>query len=407
MQDSDANIRPVGFRNLLPILSLWLGLRLYTSLGAALFSAVRPITPVELNTPIWPPTADLGLWLNRLLLAPWLRWDAVWFRAILVDGMIAGNGSTTFHPMYDMLSAPLYWLGLDPLFSLMITSTLAALAYFWIFYQFARLDLQGEQSRVALILMATWPVALILFAPYREGVFLCFSVLALYEIRRRNWLVAALAACAASLTRQQGVLLVLPMLWAAWEDAGQSVRGLLKAWRGWAASLSAPAGLLLWTAYRIGYLHEGALDTSSLQGFIYSALLTNSAKATVPDQAIMWPWDAFAAVLPRLLHGPDLEDVMSVGLGIAFVALLALAWRHMRPDDRLYSLALTLVSFSLFTGVGRVYIALPRHLMLAAPVFVGLAAALQKRWQRHALVGVQILLQVFMLFLYVTKAWIP
>ena len=79
----------------------------------------------------------------------------------------------------------------------------------------------------------------------------------------------------------------------------------------------------------------------------------------------------------------------------------------MRPDDRLYSLALTLVSFSLFTGVGRVYIALPRHLMLAAPVFVGLAAALQKRWQRHALVGVQILLQVFMLFLYVTKAWIP
>jgi len=407
VQESDAEVRPVGFKHLLPILALWLGLRLYTSLGAALFSAFRPITPVELNTPIWPPAADLGLWLNRLLLAPWLRWDAVWYRAIVVDGMLAGNGSTNFHPLYPILSTPLFWLGVDPLLSLMLTSTLAALGFFWIFQRFAGLDLPGEQSSMALILLATFPVALILFAPYPEGVFLFFSVLTLYEMRRQRWLAAALAAATASLARQQGIVLMLPMLWQAWEDSGRTVHGALKAWRGWLAALAAPAGLLLWAAVRIGYLHEGFLDTRTWQGFFYSVLLSPSSKAVVPDQALMWPWDAFAAVLPRLMHAPDVEDIMSVGLGIAFVALLVLAWRYMRPGDRIYSLAITLVSFSYFTGVGRVYLGLPRHLLLAAPVFVGLAAALQNRWQRVALIGVQLLLQVFMLFLYVTKAWIP
>jgi hypothetical protein len=407
MENGNGGIRHVEIRQLLPIVSLWLSLRVYTSLGAALFSSLRPITPVELSMPIWPPAADLGLWLYRLLLAPWLRWDAVWFRAILVDGMIANNGSTAFFPLYPLLSKPLYWLGADPLLSLMITSTLAALGSFWIFYRFAGLDLRRDDCLLALILLATFPVALILFAPYRESVFLFFSVLALYEIRRRHWLVAALAAFAASLTRQQGVLLVLPMLWQAWEDSGRSVRGVLKAWRGWAAALSAPAGLLLWTAFRIGYLHEESLDTRTWQGFVYSAILSTSAKATAPDQAIVWPWDAFALVPPRLMHGPDIEDVMAVGLGIAFVVLLALAWRHMQPGDRLYCLAITLVSFSYSSGAGRVYAALPRHLLLAAPVFVGLAAALPNRWQRYSVVGVQLLLQLFMLFLYVTKAWIP
>jgi hypothetical protein len=386
---------------------MWLILRVCTSLAAALFSGFRPIIPIELSTPLWPPAADLGLWLNRLLLAPWLRWDAVWYRAILVDGYIAGNGSTSFHPLYLILSWPLYWLGMDPLLSLMITSTLAALGCFWIFYRFAGLDLPREQCSLALMLLATFPVALILFAPYPESVFLFFSTLALYEIRRRRWLAAVLATCAASLTRQQGVLLALPMLWQAWEDSGRRVPGVTKAWRGWLAALSAPAGLLIWAAVRIGYLHEGALDTRTWQSFFYSALFSTSARAIVPAQALLWPWDAFAAVLPWLMHGPDLEDVMSVGLGAGFVVLLAIALTYMRPGDRLYSLAITLISFGYFTGVGRVYIALPRHLLLAVPVFAGLAAALQNRWLRYSVLGVQLLLQVFMLFLYVTKAWIP
>ncbi len=407
MQSKVASVPPAENRIAPTILAVWVASRLITSVGAIVFSGLRPITAIERAIAVWPPSGDLGLWLYRLLLAPWLRWDAVWFRAILVDGMIAGNGSTAFHPLYDLLSTPLYWLGLDPLLSLMITSSLAALGSFWIFHRYAGLDLPRRQCGLALILLATFPVALIYFAPYRESLFLFFSVLVLYEIRRRRWLPAALAAFAASLTRQQGALLIVPMLWQAWEDSGRSISGVLKVWRGWAAALSAPAGLLAWTAYRIGVLHEGTLDMGSWQGFFYSALLSPSAKATAPVQALMWPWDVLVLSLPRLVHGPDIEDIMAVALGFAFLGLLVFAWRHMQPGDRLYALVITLVSFSYFSGTGRIYAALPRHLMLAAPVFVGLAAALRKSWQQYSVVVIQLALQIFMLFLYVAKFWIP
>ncbi len=407
MQSQVASVPPGGNRVAPPIFAAWAASRLITSLGAILFSGLRPITDMERAIAVWPPSGDLGLWLNRLLLAPWRRWDAVWYGIILTGGFQAGTGATSFHPLYVILSEPLYRLGFDPTLSLMVTSSLAALGFFWIFCKYAALDLPEERLPLGLFLLATCPLALILFAPYPESVFLFFSTLALYKIRQRRWLAAALATCAASLARQQGILLALPMLWQAWEESGRSLRGLSKAWRGWLSVLSSPSGLLIWTAVRIAYLHEGALDLRSLQTFIYSALLSTSAKDVVPDQAIMWPWNAFAAVLPRLMHGPDVEDVVSIGLGAGFVLLLIVAWRYMQPGERLYSLALTLLAFSLFTGLGRVYLGLPRHLFLAVPVFVGLAAALRRRWQQIPFLGIQVALQLFMLMLYVTNLWIP
>jgi hypothetical protein len=391
---------------LLPCTLTWLLLRLYTSVGAAFFSKIRPITPIEKDIALWPPPA-MAIWLNRVFLAPWLRWDAVWYANILAGGYAAGNGSTSFHPLYVVLSTPLYWLGLDPLLSLLITSSLASLGLFWIFYKLASLDLPPEGSRVALVLLATFPVALILFAPYTESVFLFFSILALYQMRLRRWLPAALSTCLAALARQQGVLLMFPMLWYAWEDSGRSLRGLARGWRGWLACLAAPAGLILWGLYRIYFLQEGALDTHDLQGLIYSALISPSAKVIFPDQSFLWPWNALVIALPRLAHNPDIGDVMSIALGVGFVLLFALAWSHMRSAERLYSLAIVLVSFSASTGPIRIYLSLPRHLLLAAPVFIGLAAALKKRWQYVPLIGLQLLTQAFMLYLYVTKSWIP
>lgn len=391
---------------LLPGGLTWLFLRLYTSLGAALFSKIRPITAIEKEIALWPP-AGFPAWFNRVFMAPWLRWDAVWFANILSGGYAAGNGSAGFHPLYVLLSTPLYWLGVDPLLSLLITSALASLGALWVFYKLACLDLTLEGSRVALMLLASFPVALILFAPYTESVFLFFSILALHQMRLRRWLPAALSTCLAALARQQGALLVFPMLWYAWEDSGRSLRGLARGWRGWLACLAAPTGLILWALYRLFHLHEGPLDTRDLQGLIYSALISPSTKITFPDQSFIWPWNAVLIALPRLVHGPDIGDVMTLALGVGFLLLFALAWRHMRPAERLYSLAIVLVSFSLSTGPIRVYLALPRHLFLAAPVFIGVAAALKKRWQYIPLICVQLGIQGFMLFLYVTKSWIP
>ena len=110
--------------------------------------------------------------------------------------------------------------------------------------------------------------------------------------------------------------------------------------------------------------------------------------------------------ISRAIHTPEVLDYISLILGIGFVAAFAVAWKQLNIADRLYSLAIILVSFSVFTSM-YAYISLPRHLLPAMPVFIGLAAAMKKPWQRKTLIAVQIIGAIFLLILYVFAQLIP
>lgn len=398
----DRDARKITFQ----IIGTWLFLRSLTGLIVAVISPLYPETAIEKNIALWPPAQDVLAWLNRVLVAPWNRWDANIFERILTRGYVAWDGTTSFNPLYPWTSWPLYRLGLDPILSLLITSSLAGLALFWIFSRLAALDLEPATAWTALLLLATFPAAFILFAPYSESLFLLWTALALYSMRRGRWGTVALSGFLAALTRQQGIFLALPIAWWAWEASGRSLRGVKKAWRAWLTTLAAPFGLLAWGIYRIGYLHEGGLDFSSLQGLIYSALLSPSANAIVPGQAFRWPWEAFGLVVSRAIHRPEINVIVNLTLGIGFVVAFIVGWRHLNIADRLYSLTIILVSFSV-TTVDYSYISLPRHLLLALPVFTGLAAALRKPWQKQALIAAGIAGGMFLLVLYDFKQLIP
>jgi len=386
---------------------LWLFFRITNSTAAVVFSNFSPVSQIEKDFKVWPPSANISLWFYRVFLAPWLRWDAKHFVLLLRQGYVVGNGSTSFHPLYIILSKPLYLLGIDPLFSLLIVSSLAALIFFWIFFKLAGLDLSWEKSVLALVLLSTFPLSVILFAPYTESVFLVFATIASYEMRKRNWLLTALAIFLAALARQQGVFLIFPVLWYLWEDAGKSFQGLARTRQGWLAVCAAPSGLVIWAIYRIAYLHEGGLNYQNWQGFIYSVLLSPSAKIIYPAQSFLWPWNVLLISTPRLFHAPDIQDLMTYAIGIGFLILFALAWKSMNIADRIYCAVIFFISFSISSGPIRIYLSLPRHLLLATPVFIGLAAGLNKRWQQIALVSLQFAVQGFMLFLYVCQYWIP
>jgi hypothetical protein len=311
-------------------------LRLLTSLAAAAFSSLKPITDMEKQIPVWPPAQNLLAWLDRILVAPWQRYDAVWFEQILVRGYIAGDGSTSFHPMYIWLSSPLYRLGVEASTSLLITSSLATLVFLGIFYRLARLDLEPESAWSALLLMATFPVAFILFAPYTESLFLVWATAALYSMHRQSWGLAALFSFLATLTRQQGIFLALPLVWGVWEASRKSAPEGRTAWWAWLAPLAAPAGLAAWSFYRISYLHEGKLDFSNIQGMIYSALLSPSADKVIAGQAFRWPWEAFMVAVSKAIHIPELNVFVNLALGIGFLIAFIVAWRYLNIGDRLF-----------------------------------------------------------------------
>jgi hypothetical protein len=288
----------------------------------------------------------------------------------------------------------------------MITATLATLAFLALFYRLARLDLEPATAWSALLFVATFPVAFILFAPYTESLFLVWATAALFTIRREWWGLAALFSFLAALSRQQGFFLALPLAWGAWEASRNSPGWVRRNWWAWLAPLAAPAGLAAWAIYRIGYLHEGKLDFSNIQGLIYSALLSPSADKIIAGQAFRWPGDAFVIAVSKAIHTPELNVFVNLALGIGFLIAFVIAWRYMHIADRLYCLAIIVVSFCVTTGQ-YAYASLPRHLFLATPVFIGLAAALQKWRYKPILLACQILGLIFLIYIYVLNGWIP
>lgn len=391
----------------MPVFATWLLYRLITSIWASYISAANPITELEKVIPLWPPWPNFGAWFERAWLLPWQRWDADWYIKIITSGYQSSDGTAQFHPLYAWLATPLARLGLHPLLSLLLVSSLAALAYMYLFDALARLDLDPQTARIATISMIAFPTGFILFAPYTESLFLLCSTACFIFIRSRKWALAGFMGGLAAMTRQQGIFLVLPLAWKVWENSGRVFKTVLRSWKGWLAVFGPAAGLAVWLVYRAIFLRDLLINSLQIKSLIYSGLISSSAVKVVPVYQFTWPWQALWLALNKSINSPDIDILIDLILGAIFILLLALSWSHINISYRIYSAVIFLVSFSYSTGPIHPYMGLPRHLYLAFPVFIGLAPTLrqQKRWLIAVIGG--ILGMLFLIAGYVLNGWVP
>ncbi len=108
-----------------------------------------------------------------------------------------------------------------------------------------------------------------------------------------------------------------------------------------------------------------------------------------------------------LLVAPRRVLIIDLTFGTGFLLILALAWRYMRPSYRIYALAITLLAFSYHTGPLYPYMGLPRHLLLAFPVFIGLGARLRAPRLRLIVASLSLFGLFFLLGSYVMESWVP
>src|SRR4030067_2049861 len=322
------------------VLIIWLILRCLTSLFAGIVSAIRPMMPVESAIPFLPLTSPVSQWLERVFLSPWLRWDAVWYQRIVSNGYSAENGTAQFHPLYPWLATPLVKMGLSSTGSLLIISSLAGLALFFIFNRLLQLDLDKQSSFFGFLLFALSPLSFILFAPYSESLFLLFTVLCLFWAREKSWWLAGLAGGFGVLSRPQGIFLLLPMAWELREDSTRKPSLMVRKWKDWLALGLITAGMLLWLGYRAIFLSDIQPNFSTLQALIYSFLISP-------------------------------------------------------------------ITFGFYTGTIHPYMGLPRHLLVAFPVFIGLAGIIKKSWIRLLTISLSASGMLFLLGLYVLQSGVP
>ena len=144
------------------------------------------------------------------LVAPFGRWDSVWFMSIAADGY-DGGAREAFFPLYPLLVR----IAGAPLGSTLIGGALASTALLGValvlLHRLVCLDHDRAVARNAVLVAALFPMSFFFSAVYSESLFLAVSIGAVYAARRERWAWAGALGLLAATTRSAGVLLLIPL----------------------------------------------------------------------------------------------------------------------------------------------------------------------------------------------------
>jgi hypothetical protein len=350
-------------------------------------------------------TAPFG-YLANALVAPLARWDSTWYLTIAEHWYAGVKRRMAFFPLYPALMRVVGFVVRSDL----VAGVLISLVAFWValvlLHRLAALDFGDEVARVAVMLVAFCPMAFFLSAVYTESLFLALSVGCVYAARRERWALAGVLGFLAALSRNGGVLLLLPTAWMYFRTYRRV--GLSALWL-----LLIPAGLGAFLAY-LGLKYGDAFVPFSVEKIWYR-------HSTVPPITVWHGAEQAWNGLRQLFQGPGprnyvpsyaqsaisaaLQDVyLFLFLVLGVVALIGVALR-MPLAYSLYALAMLLVALADPVSL-QPLASLPRYELMIFPFFIwGAQLLVRRRLTVPAIAALAVLLGVFTLE-FATWRWV-
>jgi hypothetical protein len=391
-------------------LRLWTGFEALFIVWCAWVSSVYPKFAQEAGVPVWPPGPALGAWLERVTLLPLLRYDVIWYVGIAQYGYGYRPGATAFHPLFPWLMAiggrllgGSYGAYLLAGWLIAQVCTVCMLA---LLYQLVRLDYDEVIARRATLFLIASPLGFAFLIPYTEPLLLLCIVAALLAARRGRWWLAGLAGAGATLTKQPGLVVLLPMLWELWRGwrntrGPRPLRALLGPLTGLALT---PLGLLVWLAYR-ATLGDVGISASNPFSLVDTLLVTPTYK-DVWGEYFSWPWANFGYALEQLRDRPYFYLIINVFIMLIMLAIALCAALRQRGSYAIYTVALILMNLSIVYPLWP-YMGIMRRFTIIFPLFIQLALWRRPRVLTTLLLFWSALLWVLISSMYVRNAFVP
>lgn len=287
------------------------------------------------------------------------HFDCGWYAGILRDGyapMPAGglhDGiNWAFFPLFPMLGRLVLLLtGASPDIALLIAGNLAFVLAMLAIYRNGREAFGAGFGRALVLICCFSPYSIYFSIGYAEPVFLLATALAFLGWSRERFLLAGLAAAAASATRLVGCFLVLAF---ALSTLGEGILSRLPRLRARDLRMIggvclAPLGFVLFTAYLYGLTGDprAAFDAEEIG---WSRVLGNPVKIF---------WDALFSSSPVYVY---FGVVTAIGFGLAAY----LAWRRRWPEA-------VFLATGILAPLSSTAWAMPRFVFGLLPVYVAIA----------------------------------
>ena len=322
----------------------------------------------------------------------WAHWDGVWFVRIASRGY-AHSDSAAFFPLY-----PLLMRGLAPLTG--GNYVIAGIVISLVAYGVAMVLLYKLAAKLFDPAVAAWTVAFVSWFPtstvfsavYSESLFLMLTLAAFWFATRRNWASAALAGFLAALTRNSGILLVVPLLLLYGREAGWTWHRVRLRWPRdlrllWL--LLVPAGLVTYAAYlrtKLGTATAFSSDQSNWHRYLSDPF------STIYDGGRKAAWGALRIIEGHASVAPGQQGYAYIVYAIApflvfagAVALIVLGWRKLPASYTAWAL-LGLALPLLYPTVMRPLYSFHRFAVLIFPLFIVAALVTRHvRWLRWTL----------------------
>lgn len=284
-----------------------------------------------------------------------LRWDAGWYFHILQNGY---NYSATnplqqpvaFYPLYPLVSRLLSSVfHVEGYISLLIVSNVAACLAVLLFFKLVREQFDDDIALLAVAFLSFFPTSVFFSAGYTESLSLLLILSFFLLIKRRHFVLAALAAGLATASRSSGLVLLPVLLWELWQRFAGDRRRLL--------AYAIPCTVLAVSGLSIYVL------------YMWSAF--GNPLAFVSAQGA---WNGDTSLGERLVTALTLRPLRHPSTGgwyfIGFLLLAAASWWRLPSSWVLFAVGILLLPYLTLSGGPAQFAAMPRFVILAFPVFV-------------------------------------
>jgi len=261
--------------------------------------------------------------------ALWLMWQR-FDSGIYLDMARHGYApASTLHTFSNWAFFPLYPLlifVLAPLFAgsrdaysiagLFISNGAALVAVIYL-YRLVRREFGSQVASRTIIFLALFPTSFYLSAIYTESLFLACTVACIYYARTHHWWLTGICGGLVALTRPQGCVLLLPVVWEYWQALSDEYaplpnlqgKPLLEQAQNWLSSrvrgpLLAAQALRSW----LSLLALTLIPAGLFAFMLYGKIQTGDFLATFHNQQWGWgrsfeyPW-IFPRIAQRAANG--------------------------------------------------------------------------------------------------------
>jgi len=318
------------------------------------------------------------------LLAIWQRFDANWYLSIAQYGYGHHPGDVHFPPLYPLLIRLLSGLGVQPFLAGLLISHVVAVLMLQELYTIFLEWTSREVAQKAIFLFLLFPTSFFFFSAYTETLFIFFAIVSLREMGRQRWLLSGLWMFAAILTRLQGIVLVLPYFYIAWNS-----RHVLKKGR-MLAGLAFPS--LAVAAYMLLRVVSGDVVLPFEETELYARI--------VP------PWESLMYAVQFMVK-PEFSYIDALNL-IVTVLFAALLWRgfSMMPREYWIYAIFSLVLFSMRLVETQPLNSMIRYVLTLFPAFLPLVSWLENRWAERFAVVIFAGLNLFLCGQFFLWGWV-